>query len=162
MRRAEEGPARARAYLRLAVEYLAAAEALEAAGLASGPNQRPFWMAMASSLELVLKAVLSHHGESEERLMLIGHDLRGCLRRASERGGRLSTDLPLQDLVFALHSPHAMGMFRYPAVGRWPALPEPIVALDVLSRVLVATIEDLAALSARSPQPGTTSRRPGE
>jgi hypothetical protein len=103
---------RAEEYLTLAASYAEAARRLSPH---AETISRPFNMLVAHALELSLKAVLSHQGEGEERLMMRGHNLAVCHYRAQQRGFHGLAGAGVQALVEALDTPHAMQTFRYPS-----------------------------------------------
>ena len=126
---------RGRRFLIQAQAYADAADALAAGGI--GPAVRPpYFMLIAHSAELALKAVIAAGGSDDDHLILLGHDLPLCLRLAI--GGGLQVDPaggPIAEVIAELAMPHLAQTLRYPAYLAWP-LPDPETALDALNDLL--------------------------
>jgi hypothetical protein len=140
----EDNAGRGRRFLQQAQSYAGAAAALAAGGV--GPRVRPpYFMLVAHSTELALKAVIADGDADDEQLMLLGHDLPLCLRWAIDRG--LDLD-PVRERIEAvindLAMPHLAQTLRYPALLAWP-LPDPAVALEALTKLLAQVESALAA-----------------
>jgi hypothetical protein len=106
-------------------------------------------MMVGHALELSMKAVLAHAGSDEEWLMMIGHNLEHCHRRALSSGFSGLADEGLSSLVDMLHEPHRDQRFRYPVqFGGTPHL----VAADA-AETLRLHLEDVRIwLSSNSPR----------
>lgn len=138
-------PSRSRRFLDQARAYADAAAALGLGGLAPAVTA-PYFMLVAHSAELGLKAVIAAGTADDEQLILLGHDLPLCLRCAIDGG--LDVDPaggPIAAVIDDLAMPHLAQALRYPAYLAWP-LPEPGGALGALN-ALLARVE--AALTAR-------------
>lgn len=110
-----------------------------------GEGRLPIFMLIAHALELSLKAIASVGGRNEERLMMIGHNMRLC-HDLARQGGLYQGDggADVEALVEALAEPHAFQAFRYPQPLHW-ALPEPLEAMAVLGRHLIVTAQLLGS-----------------
>lgn len=128
---------RDRQYLAMGERYAEAATRLSRCGNIGGVRE-PFLMLVAHALELSLKAVLSHQGHDEERLMAIGHSLERCHRQAVKGGFHPKDRTGLAILVEALDQPHAFQAFRYPQILGW-TLPD-------AARVVAPMVDHLEAV----------------
>lgn len=128
-------PSRSRRFLDQARAYADAAAALGLGGVAP-PVTAPYFMLVAHSAELALKAVIAAGDADDQQLILLGHDLPLCLRCAIDGGLDVG---PAGGLIAAvigdLAMPHLAQALRYPAYLAWP-LPEPGGALRALTALL--------------------------
>lgn len=98
-------------YLLMAEAYGAAADSVLAVG--EEKTQAPFYMLVAHAIELALKSLLLAHGDDAELMILMGHNLDSCLRRAV-RLGLVHDVSDIEAVVESLAEPHAAQSFRYP------------------------------------------------
>lgn len=126
---------RSRRFLDQAQSYAQAAAALAVGGVA--PSVRPpFFMLVAHSTELALKAVIADGDADDDQLILLGHDLPMCLRWAIDRGLEVDPgDGQIAAVIGELAMPHLAQTLRYPAHLAWP-LPDPGRAHDALTALL--------------------------
>jgi hypothetical protein len=142
-----DSDSRARRHLDFALTYTEVARALVATGT-TGQHVEPLYMLMAHAMELALKAVVARRRCDNERLILLGHDLRLCLDAATREGLELAPDDPILDVIDALAMPHLAQALRYPAYMSWP-LPNPQTVLDALDDLLPRVRDRVVA----SPRP---------
>lgn len=135
---------RSRRFLEQARAYADAAAAL---GLGGVPPAvlAPYFMLIAHSAELALKAVIAEGHVDDEQLIRLGHDLPLCLRCAIDGGLDVDAGGAIAGVIGELAMPHLAQALRYPAYLAWP-LPEPDGALDALT-ALLSRVE--SALTAR-------------
>lgn len=126
---------RSRRFLEQARAYADAAAALGLGGVAPAVLA-PYFMLVAHSAELALKAVIADGDDDDEQLIRLGHDLPLCLRCAIDGG--LDVDAAggaIAGVIGELAMPHLAQTLRYPAYLAW-RLPEPDGALDALTALL--------------------------
>ena len=142
---------RSRRYLDLAETYGQVAQALAGVG---DPDDRPepLYMLIGHAMELALKAVIARGRSSDDRLILLGHDLPLCLRAATQEGLVLAGDSTVVVALDALAMPHLAQALRYPAYMSWP-LPDVQAALDALAALLSQARELIAQQSVSPSQP---------
>lgn len=129
---------RGRRFLHQAQAYADAAAALALGGVAPSLHA-PYFMLVAHSAELALKAVIAGGDADDDDLIRLGHDLPLCLRCANAEGlGVDPAEGPIAGVLGELAMPHLAQTLRYPAYLAWP-LPEPAAALDALT-VLLAQV----------------------
>jgi len=135
---------RSRRFLDQARAYAEAAATLGLGGV--GPAiVAPYFMLVAHSAELALKAVIAEGDADDEQLILLGHDLHLCLRYAIKGGLEVGPPGgPIAAVIRDLAMPHLAQVLRYPAYLAWP-LPEPDHALGALSALLAQAEAALAA-----------------
>lgn len=123
-------------HIDLALGYAEAARRVLAVELI-GAERLAYFSLVAHGLELAMKAMLASTGYDEERLMLIGHDLRWCCEAVMRKQPAVPgiSDPQFIEIVDHLAAPHALQRFRYPQPLREP-LPDPSVTLDVLQRLI--------------------------
>lgn len=138
--------ARGRCYLDRARSYGRAAAALASNGVRPDVHA-PYFMLVAHAAELALKAALPRRVHDDEQLIVVGHDLRLCLRLAIANGLDLDAQDEIETIVGALAMPHLAQALRYPAYLAWP-LPEANQALHALE-TLLAEVEALLAARAQ-------------
>lgn len=131
----EVRPRRDEQYLSYAQAYTDAAKLLVDRADDMDAVRIPFFHLVGHAMELMLKAILSHQGRDEERLMMMGHGLERCYAQAIRGGADRLEDEDLAAFVEALDRPHAMQALRYPQWFHW-SMPEPAHALRLLSRQL--------------------------
>jgi len=143
---------RAHRHINLALGYAEAARRVLAVELI-GAERLAYFSLVAHGLELAMKAMLASIGYDEERLMLIGHDLRWCRQAVMSKQPAVPgiSDPQFIDIVDHLAAPHALQCFRYPQPLREP-LPDPSVTLDVLQRLIA--VAEAGRIHKQSAPPG--------
>jgi hypothetical protein len=143
---------RSRRYLDQAHSYGCAAAALAVDEIRQD-LQHPYFMLVAHGAELALKAVIAGGDMDDEQLIIVGHDLKLCLRLAVHSGLDLDGHGQIEEIVSKLAMPHLAQALRYPAYLAWP-LPEPGQALQALEALLERVEERLEPLGRKRPGGG--------
>ncbi|WP_157384453.1 hypothetical protein [Nitratireductor soli] len=139
-------------YLSLAKAYGEAAGRLRRCTAPLEAVRLPFFHLFAHAIELSLKAALSFQGKDEEYLMLMGHGLERCCRRAVDGGLRPLDNRDFLPLIDMLDQPHALQAFRYPQPLLQP-LPDVDESLCILADLL-SVIDAYVSGTGKAPHPG--------
>lgn len=137
-------------YFKMAESYVVAVEYLAPQ---AGNATAPFHMMVGHALELSLKAVSAHMGLDEEWLVMSGHNLNHCYRRALAWGSFRDASGQLESLVATLDRPHSDQRFRYPVFFR----NTPSLVAEDAAQVLRPHVEDVRMWMSSTPP---VERRP--